>query len=109
MNEYCFLVACKNDVTFTEIIKTLDKLNVDEKNIEDVFWNYHYYHLNMPAFMIYDSERQGISLAQYYENHYNCLGVKTETVLDIISSVVNIPKRGKFCEIGTGSGRFLVK
>lgn len=108
-NEYCYLVACMGDVNFTEIIKTLDELKVDSNNIEDVFWEKHYYHLYAPNFMIYDAERHGLTLAQYYENHYNRLGVKTDTVIEKIASVIDIPQEGSICEIGTGSGRFLVK
>ncbi|MCM1251244.1 MAG: hypothetical protein NC321_00320 [Clostridium sp.] len=94
MNDYCYLVACINDVIFTEIIKSLDEKHVDNKNIEDVFWEEHYYHLYAPAFMIYDAHRQGITLAQYYENHYNAVGVKTDVLIDKIAEVVNLSGGG---------------
>lgn len=109
INNYCWLIACIDDTSFTDIMKSLDEHNVDEQNIEDVFWNYHYYHLHAPKFMIYDAQRQGLTLAQYYENHYNSLGVKSETVIDNIVTIIELPEGGNICEIGTGSGRFLIK
>lgn len=109
MNDYCYLIACIADEAFTEIIKSLDELNVDDENLIDVFWNFHYYHLNAPVFMIYDAQRHGLTLAQYYENHYNRLGVKSDTAMNNISSIIDIPEGGSICEIGSGSGRFMVK
>ncbi|MCI8844821.1 MAG: class I SAM-dependent methyltransferase [Lachnospiraceae bacterium] len=109
VNDYCWLIACVNDAVFTEIVKSLDELGVDRRNIEDVFGDEHYYHLYAPAFMLYDAARQGITLAQYYENHYNALGVKSDTVMDKVADAINLPGGGNICEIGPGSGRLLVK
>lgn len=99
MNDYCWLIACVDDANFTEITRSLDEHNIDKQNVEDVFWNFYYFHLKAPKFMIYDAQRQGITLAQYYENHYNLLGVKTETVIDSIANIVKISEGGIFAKM----------
>lgn len=109
VNDYCYLIACKSDVQFTEIVKTLDELKVNKENVVDVFGAEHYYHLYAPTFMIYDAHRQGLNLAQYYEKHYNSFGIKSDTIIDKIAEIIDISARGSICEIGPGSGRFLVK
>ncbi len=107
MNDYIYLIACRDTKVFTDIMKTLN-LKVDDENIIDIFAEWHYHLYQEPEFVLYDATRKGMDLGGWYEKRLNQVG-RTDTVTDAIMNTISIPEGGTFCEIGPGTGRYMQK